>query len=246
MDLAHCINNDGWSNITTKTKVVNWILNRFDEDQDWWKQECGNFGFADMYESIRADKYMYYNNLELSTEDCIILYFKRCLSTKSNNCFTGGFKPSNDVLPLMLYEAFYSAEHYISGEPVYEPAEMMCDALDRIDKMFPDLPEQKVNTTYEEIESELGGATYTDIRIPIGSDANSKFTKTYTGEKLNRASASLPVGITNKYGEKVWADLGLFSHCIGYETTKNYVAHMEITKDKWGDECYTVKNITEA
>jgi hypothetical protein len=249
MDLAHCINNDGWTNISTKAKVVNWILMRFDEDPEWWRLGCCNFGFADMYENITKDKYLYYNDLNLSTEDCIILYFRRCLSIKSNDCFTGGFKPSNDVLPLVLYDAYYSDGYFNNGEPSYVPAEMMCDTLARINQMFPDLPEQKIDDmyfTYESIETMLGGAAYTDIQIPIGSDANAKFTKTYTGEELNREPVSLPVGITNKYGEKIWADLELFSYCIGYEPTKKYVVHMEITKDKWGDECYTVKNITEA
>lgn len=248
MDLAHCINNDGWNSIHTKTEVVNWILSRFDEDTEWWKIGCGNFGFADMYTSIRKDKYLYYNDIDLSTEDCIILYFKRCLSVKSNNCFTGGFKPSNDVLPLMLYDAHYSDGNAINGEPIYEPAEMMCDVLDRIDQMFPDLPEQKIDDTYltyEPIETMLAGAAYTDIRIPIGSDANAKFTKTYTGKELNKAM-SIPVGITDKYGDDMLADMGMFSKCVGYEPDKEYVAHMEITKDKWGCEYYTVKNITEA
>lgn len=46
MDLAHCINIDGWCCVLTKTDVVQWILHRFDEDQEWWRQETAMFNFS--------------------------------------------------------------------------------------------------------------------------------------------------------------------------------------------------------
>lgn len=244
MDLAHCINNDGWSCIYTKTAVVNWILGRFDEDTEWWRKGFSNFGFSDMYDFIHKCKHSYneYENLNLSTEDCIILYFKNCLFSKYYACFTGGYKPSEEVLPLIIYNEVTN-----SVSDMTKLTDSISYALDNIDKEFPDLTKQKTDkySSYEFIESNLKGAHYTDIQIPVGSDTKADFTKIYTGETLNKAEAN-PIKFTNENGDEVFLDLGLFSGCIEYDNTKNYSAHIETTKDCYGDVCYTVKNITEA
>lgn len=243
MDLIHCINNDGWC-LQTKQDVVNWILNRFDAEPEFFKKDYGCFGFADMYQRINRDKWLYKDEAELSTEDCIILYFRSCLQCKSKEHFEeGGYRPSNFVLPLTLHSAYYSDGYWNNGIPEWKPAEMMCDALKRVDEMFPNLPEQKERhwlyndeENFDKIEEAICGKNWKDVRVLCGRECGcEKFL--VSGSYLNKRE-SVKSGLTDEYGDVIYFDMGIYSNSIGFDENKTYYLYVQtiITHDIWGDE----------
>lgn len=222
MDLAHCINNDSYS-IYSKRDVIDWIMHRFDQEPDFFKQDYNCFGYYDMYHSINKYK-MYYNdtNTQIDDEDAIILYFRCVLASKSFVHFDdGGYKPSNDVLPLRLGTSWQDRE----GR--WYPGEMMSDALKRINDSFPLLKEQKVSEycTFNRIEAALINKRWDDVVTPLGSECGcTKYI--IKGHYLNKIDG------LDYNGE--WFDMGNYSHSFGFEMEKDYKIYVKNKKTIFG------------
>lgn len=173
---------------------------------------------------------------------------------KSKKLFEGGYRPSNKVLPLNLHPAYHNDGTYNQGICEYEPAEMMCDALERINNSFKDLPEQEIQDyyTYDHIESSIRNKDYRDVQILVGSDANASLIKTYSGKELHRRESITLKDITDEYGCEAEADLGVFSNSIGFDDNKKYDVFIEVTnkfhdlgENSWTETIYIVRNIIE-
>lgn len=245
MDLAHCINNDGWT-VYTKKDVVKWILDRFDTEPEFWKKDC-RFGFFDMFEHFDR----YYTDEKLDVNDKIILYFRSCLSVKSKTDFEdGGFKPANWVLPLDRADAWYDNGEYTEDhKPKFHFAEMLCDAQARVDEMFKDLNEQKpfysfkswdADHNFDYIESQLDGKDWKDVVVDLGSEIGCEIYKV-SGLVLSSMRNNY-IKYLNEKGDDMLFEAGRFSHSFGYDENKMYKLYIKhtIEKDDWfGDIEYT-------
>lgn len=219
MDLAHCINNDGWT-VYTKKDVAVWCLSQFDDEPDFWKRSQSHFGYLDMFNHM--DAYLLLNPT-LSLEDAIILYFKDCLRFKNISDFEeGGYKPANWVLPLRLQPACYI--DYLHREPVFVFAEMQCDAEARIDKTFKDfknqkpyynIPEWNENNNFDTIESKLQGKNWFDVVTDLGCEDGCDV------HEINGDILALYRTFIN-LEDNFYIELGRYSYATGYDKTKKY------------------------
>lgn len=243
MDLIHCINIDGWS-VQTKQDVVNWCLNRLDE----W--HLPQLSFSRLISDVQNNIWRYNvhrtDGKTLSYDDAIIWAFYSYVSVLEGKHFNEGVKPSNDVLPLGLHKAYYYPD--ISNE--YHFAEMMCDRLSEINKMFPDYPEQKISdwNTFERIESMIEGKDkdWHNVVVLIGSDSLLDCKEIeVTGELLNNSG-----NIT--FDGDNYLELGIYEHCK-FDKDKSYIVrYKEIIHDgngewdkDWIYSTYIIKSIKE-
>lgn len=268
MDLAHCINNDGWT-IYTKKDVAQWCLHRLDSEPDFFKKSHGSFGFFDMFEHFTKDTdFAQWHGETLDMYDKIILYFRSCLSCKSFKDFEeGGFKPANWVLPLHLHDAWYSDGRYNpDNKPEFHFAEMRCDAEARVQEMFKDLVDQKpyysfeswdADHNFDHIESSLRGKFWYDVVTDLGCEIGCD-TYLISGEHLNRVSYNncLEIDLSIILGnneDSIYASLGRYSYSQGYDKNKTYRVYVKhsIRMFDWGDgnidknDEYTVMKIEE-
>lgn len=242
MDLAHCINIDGWI-VYSKKDVASWCLARFDEEPEFFKKGNCRFGFSNMaYHFNRYDSL--YDNLTLEYEDKVILYFKDCLSTMPKTAFeNGGYKPSKCVLPLYLREPWYDDGSYSTDhKPTFHFGEMNCDAENRIDEMFSDLPKQESfysfiddNDVFDYIESSLERKNWKDVVTDLGAEVGC-FVYYATGEDLRMFIAH---GCIDADGEEeTYTKLGRYEHSNGFDVNKTYRLYIksENVLHIWGYE----------
>lgn len=266
MDLAHCINNDGWT-IYTKKDVAQWCLHRFDSEPEFFKKSHGSFGFYDMFEHFT--KLAQWHGETLDMYDKIILYFRSCLSCKSFKDFEeGGFKPANWVLPFKLHDAWYDDGQWSSNhKPVFHFAEMQYDAEERVKEMFNELNEQKpyysfeswnADHNFDHIESDLRGKFWYDVVTDLGCEVGCEVYE-ISGEHLNRVRYNncIEIDLTNiihsNNEDCIYASLGRFAHSQGYKKDKTYKVYVKhsIRTFEWSNgnidknDEYTVMKIEE-
>lgn len=236
MDLAHCIHADGWCGVNSKKGVADWVCNRLDQDGDYIRKEVYHpLGFLD-FRGFKERNYLYYGKENLSEDDYIILYFHYILMSQGKQ--QEGVRPSDEILPFQYSQA-YVFEEFGTHKNVYVPSEMKCDVLNNIQRVMPNYPEQQVSpySKFEYVESQLVDKDYTDVLVPIGSDADATIKEVVLGQQLLSASDCITIGDTD-------IELGIFSHSIGFNPTEKYelsIEHQQINHD-WDDMSY-VENI---
>lgn len=228
MDLAHCIHADGWCGINSKKSVADWVCNILDQDGDYIRKEIYHpLGFLD-FRAFKERHYSY-GTENLSEDDYIILYFKYILLNQGNH--SEGVRPSDEILPFQYAEA-YVFEDCITHKNVYVPSQMKCDILNNIQRLMPNFKEQEVSpySKFEYVESQLVGKDYTDVLVPIGSDADATLKEVVLGQQLLSASDCITIRDTD-------VELGIFSHSIGFNPTEKYelsIEYQQIYHD-WDD-----------
>lgn len=232
IDLAHCIHADGWSP-QTKEDVANWCLHRLDalrKDELFkyeFKLDLSNF-FKEIIDNKRCARDFY--NEELDMYDLIILNYRNIISECDKECFTERIKPSSEVLPVNLHDAFYS-----KYEGKYYPAEMMCDYQKRVEEYFTDAKENdlKWHISFEWIETFLHIDNWEDVLVINGSDNLNECKEIYlTGLDLKN-------GFTTEYDQDIPIDLNIYSHVKNFYKTQVYTCR--IKDDGYG--CYKLMSV---
>lgn len=238
MDLAHCINVDGWT-VFTKKDVADWCMHRIDD----WKDDITNLSYYNLIYDINDNKRRYdchrNDGKTLSLEDAIIRTFYLYISYLDCNKFTEGVRPSTEVLPFRLNNACYNPN--ISNK--YHFAEMMCDRLAEIERLFPDYPEQKLKEcdSFEKRESQLDGRDkhWENVLVRCGTDSLLDCKEIIvSGMKLNN-----PRNI--KFDGEHYFDMNIYKHCK-FDPIKEYIVryHEEVNSPgEWIN--YIVKSIKE-
>ena len=234
MDLAHCINADGWCGIYSKKEVVSWILHQFDTNYNWWRDGCyTDFGFSG-FNQFKLNSKTLYRGLNLDEDDLVILYYESLLSTKT---FTKGFRPSEHVLPL-----YYAPAYYFDGPSsgfshiTYTPAEMKCDVLSRIEKIFPadkfleqKFDSEEIRNMFQNIESELVGKNWTDVVLPLNYEDNASIILEVSGSVLK--NPYVDVSFTYKGEQYDYVNLGIYEHSIGFSDDSTYKLYVECEEE---------------
>ena len=241
MDLAHCINVDGWS-VFTKKDVANWCMHRIDD----WKDDIPNLSYFNLIYDINDNKrrYDWYRNdgKTLSFEDAIIWTFYSYISAMDGNKFTEGVRPSNEVLPFRLNNACY----YPNISNKYHFAEMMCDRLAEIERMFPDYPEQKLKEWYsfEKRESQLAGRDkhWENVLVRCGTDSLLDCKEVVVSGKTLNNSGNI------KFDGEHYFDMNIYYHCK-FDPDKEYIVRYAEEIHSRGEERerieYVIKSIKE-
>ena len=229
MDLAHCIHADGWCGIYSKKEVVNWILHQFDTNYNWWKDGCNTeFGFAG-FNQFKLKSETIYRGLNLDEDDLVILYYKSLLSNKT---IIKGFRPSEYVLPL-----YYAPAYYYDGTSkgfgiTYTPADMKCDVLYRIEKIFPadKFLEQKFDSAaernmFQNIESFLVEKNWNDVVLPLNYEDKASIILEVSGKSLK--NYHVDVSFTYKGEQYDYVNLGIYEHSIGFSDESTYKLYVE-------------------
>lgn len=218
MDLAHCINADGWCP-QTKKDVAFWCLDALDElrGDKLFKRES-KLGLYSFFSEMDKTKRLHnmFNKDELDMYDLIILNFRDIIFGCDNECFDEYTKPSPEVLPLNFSPAYYS-----NFSKLYRPAEMMCDYMKKVDNIFPDAKDNSLTyyPGFELVESNLHIDNWEDVLVINGSDNLNDCKEIYlTGLDLND-------GVTAD-GEHA-IDLNIYSHVKNFLNTQVYTCRVK-------------------
>lgn len=237
MDMLHCINADGWS-LWSKDDVVDWCLHRMDamrEDKNFpHKNQLDlTYFWKEVNDILRRNEWYY--NEELDIKDAIILHYRNIISNLESKYFDELLvKPNPNVLPLHYNEAYYNDGQYRPNhEPDFEFAEMHCDVIDKINKMFPDHKEQDIKDgEFEYQEAWIRGKKWEDVVVLIGSDnLNDCEEVILSGEFLNNTH-------NKHYKDDDFLDLNIYEHTVNFENKSHYRCRVkkEIEHWNWGDD----------
>ena len=237
MDMLHCINADGWS-LWSKEDVVEWCLFRMDalcEDENFpHKNQLDlHYFWKETNDIIRRDEWHYHEGLDM--KDAIILHYRNIISNLEGKYFNELLvKPNPEVLPLHYGQAYYSEGKYtVSHEPEYTFADMHCDVIEKINKMFPDHIEQDIKEgEFEYQEGWIRGKEWQNVVVLIGSDS------LLDCEEVNISGYLLNHADYNKYKDDEFLDLNIYAHTVNFDNNKTYVCHVkkEIKHWEWGDD----------
>ena len=176
MDLAHTINADGYSGIYTKKDVAMWLLHRYEEfaEKLLHHDKLTKVMFDMLENKRRIELYDHIDNV--SDEDAIIYtvcsYFLE-IDSKDIPRYT---KPCDLILPFNYASAWVENTHGYSSKPrKWHPADMRCDIIQNIEKVFKDADEfdtSKLYSSFEDIESRLNGVkSWQDFVTLPGEDS---------------------------------------------------------------------------
>lgn len=249
MDLAHCINADGWT-VTSKNEVATWCMHRFD---DWKKELHIDFSIFWQHVEDHHRQWDWNHDTKLSIEDAIIWTMYTLISMANRDNFDGvPFLPDERVLPLHYRKACYFPN--ISKEYCF--ADMHCDVQKRINKSFPNGIKQTrevgswVNyNSFEYVEGLLKNKSWKDVLVINGSDSLLDCEEFIVTGKFLKVSGNEPLVIEK---EHIWEDgsisenfkqylrLGIYDNCIDFEEDKKYI--IRASKDIYG---YVLKSVKE-
>ena len=94
-ELAYCIYADGYT-IFNKDDVVQWILNRFDKDVEFFKKICNAFSIGWFYREVERYKRIG----DFCDDDAVISLFIGLLLDAEVKFFEKIYKPTEKILPL--------------------------------------------------------------------------------------------------------------------------------------------------
>ena len=235
MDLLHCINADGWS-LWSKEDVVTWCIHRMDDmrkDENFPHKYQLDISY--FWEEINKIKHRndWISKDLISYEDAIIMHYHNIISCLPKECFTEGFiKPNEHILPLQYNTAYVDDGRY-SKNPSWDHADMHCDVIEKINKMFPDYKEQEIeDDEFERQEAWIRGKKWEDIVVLIGSDnLNDCEEVILSGEFLNNTH-------NKHYKDDDFLDLNIYEHTINFNDKSHYRCRVkkEIEHWNWGDD----------
>lgn len=130
--LSVAIANDGWVIRETKHEVVRWIVARYDENPEWFRQARNDFGIAWFMDEMQKQKQWdsWSNHPEgLDDDDAIIIAFMSLIQWTDTSMYDKLYLPDPRILPLDLYNS-YVDEHG------WHPAELKSEAIERIAKQL--------------------------------------------------------------------------------------------------------------
>lgn len=155
-ELAVCIANDGWVVPISKRWVAKWIINRLDENYEFFKK-CNNaFGIGFFYDEVqkRKDWDSWSRHPEgLDDEDAIILVFRSLMFNANGDWFSKSYYPTPNVLPINLSNSYIDDKGWHAGE-------MMSEWKERVHEKYPDWEEQTLKPyerwwTLEDVEERI-------------------------------------------------------------------------------------------
>lgn len=233
MDMLHCINADGWS-LWSKEDVVEWCLFRMDalrEDENFpHKNQLDlHYFWKETNDIIRRDEWYYHEGLDM--KDAIILHYRNIISNLEGKYFNELLvKPNPEVLPLHYGQAYYSEGKYtVSHEPEYTFADMYCDVIEKINKMFPDHIEQDIKEgEFEYQEGWIRGKEWQNVVVLIGSDS------LLDCEEVNISGYLLNHADYKKYKDDEFLDLNIYAHTVNFDDNKTYVCRVKKEIEHWG------------
>lgn len=175
MDMAHCIDADGWT-VWTEHDVARWCLFRLDDlrndplFENKSQLDLSRFMSA-IYDNIRRAKQ--WCNEDISLDTAIILGYHNIISDCERSCFSEGVKPNKNILPLHYQEAYYiDGKYNPEHKPKFYPAEMDCDYQKKVNKMFSDYKEQDIDDNrFELVEGRLKIKNINDVLVLVGTDS---------------------------------------------------------------------------
>jgi hypothetical protein len=237
MDLLHCINADGWS-LWSKDDVVDWCLHRMDgmrEDKNFpYKNQLDlTYFWKEVNDIVRRNEWYYHEELDM--KDAIILHYRNIISNLESKYFDELLvKPNPNVLPLHYSEAYYNDGKYRpNNEPDFEFADMHCDVIEKINKMFPNHKEQDIEDgEFEHQEAWIHGKKWEDVIVLSGSDnLNDCEEVILSGEFLNNTH-------NKHYKDDDFLDLNIYEHTINFNDKNHYRCRVkkEIEHWNWGDD----------
>ena len=236
MDMIHCINADGWS-LWSKGDVVNWCMHRMDDmrkDENFPNKHQLDLSYFwnEVNEIIRRDSWHYHEGLDF--EDAIILHFRNIISNLEGKYFNEDLvKPNEHVLPLNYNEAYYSDGKYgINHKPIFTFADMHCDIIEKINKMFPNYKEQEIdNDEFEKTEAWIHGKKWEDVVVLIGTDSLLDCEEyEISGRILNNANNIY-------FKDEDLINLNIYDHTINFDDNKTYVCRVKKIIEHWGENC---------
>ena len=226
MDMLHCINADGWS-LWSKDDVVDWCLHRMDamrEDPNFpHKNQLDlTYFWKEINDMIRRNEWYYHEELDM--KDAIILHYRNIISNLESKYFDELLvKPNPNVLPLHYGEAYYNDGQYRPNhEPDFEFAEMHCDVIEKINKMFPDYEEQEIEDgEFEYQEGWIRGKKWQDVVVLIGSDS------LLDCEEVELSGKFLNNTHNGHYKDDEFLDLNIYEHTKNFDNDKTYVCRVK-------------------
>lgn len=252
MDLAHCINADGWS-VFSKKEVATWCMHRFDE----WKDEL-NIDFSSLWHHIEEHRrwWDWQHDDKLSIEDAIIWTMYSLIGNTEFKKFDGKpYLPDARVLPLHYIEAYISPMEFRREGDTYQFAQMHSELMESIQKAFPDGVKQCYEVgawvrddSFEYVERTLSGKSYKDVLVINGSDSLLTCKKFIINGDVIINHHNVPISYEDEIGwdselikdSPQYLDLGIYEHCIDFDTNQVYVVYAEKT-----DYGYIARNIKE-
>ena len=236
MDMLHCINADGWS-LWSKGDVVNWCMHRMDDmrnDDNFPNKHQLNLSYFwnEVNEIIRRDQWYYHEEIDFN--DAIILHFRNIISNLEGKYFNEDLvKPNEHVLPLNYNGAYYSDGKYgINHKPSFTFADMHCDVIEKINKMFPDYKEQEIdNDEFEKTESWIHGKNWEDVVVLIGTDS------LLDCEEYNISGRILNNANNIYFKDEDLLNLNIYEHCVNFDDNKTYVCRVKKTVEHWDGIC---------
>ena len=234
MDMIHVINADGYS-LRTKQDVAAWCLHRLDDyrempDFPYPNQLSISYIFGEVNKHIERSK-LYYGR-QIDQLEAIIEVYLNIVMELNVNWFTSGVKPSNDILPLYLHTP-YCLKH----EQKYIFAELLCEAQERVNKIFPDYEEQKIEFWNDYIYQEtiISNKSFKDVVIPVGYDnLNDCIETILTGREINNGHGMFKYDVI---------DPVMYANCNDIENEKMYKVRLYPKKTMF-DVIYEIHHIS--
>jgi len=239
MDMAHCIDADGWS-MWTEHDVAKWCLFRLDDMRNdplfKNKNQLELYYFIkEVQDNIRCAKFYY--NEDISMDTAIILTYRGIVSNCENSCFDGGVKPNCNVLPLHYEEAWYDDGRY-SKKPKLYPAEMDCDYQEKVNKYFPNYNKQDIESDrFEIVEKQLKIKNINDVVVRVGTDSLIDCVElTVTGEQIKEGELN----------DDDVIDRNIYQN-VNIDPDKNYIIRATVEPFVWiKGSTYKIKSMKEA